>query len=141
MMRKKNRIVQPREQVQSCLGDEAENLAAIVKATFPSRQLFGLQTIDQPRDPRGLFDHPLGYLERRKAVLSRAAQNAEDVVLLHGDSERLDDRSARPPDDVGGTHEGHCGFLHIAAERFVLFELAKDAASRIRHVINIPGND
>src|SRR5205823_1363571 len=88
------------EELETVLGDAAEDLPAIGQAALAQDELLGLQPVDQPRDAGRLLDEPLDDLERRQPLFARAAENAQDVVLLRRDVVGLDDGADVAADEV-----------------------------------------
>ena len=89
------------QQLQSAGRDPAENLPAIVGATFAPDQLLGLQFVQKASDAGCLLDHAIRDLEGRGALLAGAAQNTKHVVLLQGNVSGFDDLSEGALQQVG----------------------------------------
>src|SRR5436190_24229408 len=80
-----DRRVELPEELPAGRRDADPDLATIAFEAVALDQLLLLEPVDQPRDPRRLFHHPLDDLERRQAGHARAAQDPQHVVLLQRD--------------------------------------------------------
>ena len=80
-----HRGIQRLEQLDAFRCDVAEDLPPVRRRPLAHHVTRGLELVQQPGDPRCFFDHPVANGERRQPGLSRAAEDAKDVVLLNGD--------------------------------------------------------
>ncbi len=82
-------LVHLSQQVESFLGHIADDLPAVVGRAFAADELFRLQPVEQASNTRGLVNHALDDFQCRKAFLTSAARNSDDIVLLEGDTTAL----------------------------------------------------
>jgi hypothetical protein len=68
--------------LHAAIADVTEYLTPIRLRALASHQSGRLEPVDQPSDPRCLVNHAVSYLERRHALASGSAQNAQNVVLV-----------------------------------------------------------
>ncbi len=112
------------EQGKAFVGDPAQMLSSVLRTALTTNEFLRFEPIEQPRDARRLFDHPLGDLERRQPLVARAAQNAEDVELLQRDPVRLDEAGGLPSNQVGRPHQAKGRLVRRRSERPALLQLA-----------------
>lgn len=118
---------------QPSRGDTTEDLTAVCEAALATDQSLRLQAIHQTCDPRRLLDHAVGDLERRESGLARASENAQDVVLLDGDAEGLDDGREVPAQKIRRAQESDDGLFRFPREGLVLLDLLLDATAVSGH--------
>src|ERR1051326_3497194 len=111
------RRVEPGEELETSLRDVAEDLAAIGEAAFTRDELFFLETIDEPRDAGSLLDEALDDVQSGQPRLARAAEDAQDVVLLRRDAVRVEDGGDIAADQVRGPQQRHRRLLRLGGER------------------------
>src|ERR1019366_2959905 len=118
------------EKGETGLGDAAEDLTAVRRATLARDELLGLEPVDEARDAGRGLDHPFGDVERRQAFPAGAAQDPEDVVLLDGDALRFDDGTDQPAQNVRRAHETDSNLLRLRRKGLGLLQLLNDV---LRH--------
>jgi len=122
-------LIEVGQQLQSARGDPAENLAAIVGATFAPDQLLGLQFVQKASDAGRFLDHAIRDVEGRGALLAGAAQNTKHVVLLQGNVSGFDDLSEGALQQVGRAVKPKDGFLRGRCEGLGLADFLAEGFS------------
>jgi hypothetical protein len=118
-----HRRVELLEQRGALRCDPTEMLATVLRTSLALDEAFCFESIQQPRDPWRLFNHPIGNVEGRYAVGSATAEDAQHVVLLQRDAVWFDERGHLTPHQIRGPHQSEERFLRDALEGLSLLQL------------------
>lgn len=127
---------QSREELEAGRRDPAMDHAAVMLAALPTDKTLLLEPVQQPGDSRHLLDQPVADLQRRQWLRVRAAQDAQDVVLLRSHICGLEDGRDVPADDIGGQQDRDSCLLCPGPEGPGLLDLLGDG-SRCIHGSNL----
>jgi len=138
-------LIDALEQFTAGSGGRAEHLPSIL-TTATLEQALLYESIDESSNPRGLFDHLAGDLQRRKAGVSGGGNDPQDGVLLrreavgrtglgNGTAEELADvEQGRVEVRVRGIRCSSRGTLRFVHDKtlYVNSQHVKEIGSRIR---------
>ena len=108
--------------------DVAEHLTAVGRRPIAPSKPGLLEFVEQARDARSRVDHPVANDERRQPFVAGAAQNSQNVVLLHGDAGPGDDLREMALDQRGRSEDAHRDFCFYGMEGPALDDLRLDPA-------------
>ena len=104
-MQRKDRLIQPLEQVEPFRGDKRSNHPSIIRLPAAGDQAALGKAIEQPRDIRIAREHPLGDLPAGKSGLARAAEDAEGIVLRGRQAGRLEEFFKPAAQQIGAAED------------------------------------